>query len=260
MKRVLIQLPDDLPQPFLPFAENATVYDSSCSPEARVYFLDKAEGFYLKKAAKGTLAKEAALGSYFHKKGLAPEVLGYESAENDWLLTRRAKGEDCTDSLYLSDPKRLCDTTATLLRSLHETDFTGCPVPERTRDYLATVQNNYQLGQYDNSLFPHNWRCTSAEEAWRRAAENAKYLQTDTLLHGDYCLPNIILDDWKFSSFIDLGCGGVGDRHIDLFWGVWTLQFNLKTDIYTERFLDAYGRDKANPDVLPVIAAMEVFG
>ncbi len=37
-------------------------------------------------------------------------------------------------------------------------------------------------------------------------------------------------------GFIDLGNGGVGDRHIDLFWGAWTLFYNLKTDRHTERF------------------------
>lgn len=255
MKRTLTALPPDTPQQFLRFAEGATVFDSSCSEDARVWFLDK--GFYLKKARKGALAKEAAMYSFFHSKGLAPEVLAFESLESDWMLTAKANGEDCTDSLYLSDPKRLCETTATLLRQLHETDFTGCPVADRTKDYLATVEENYHLGRYDTSLFPNR---ISAEEAWKIAEENGKYLQTDTLLHGDYCLPNIMLDNWDFSSFIDLGCGGVGDRHIDLFWGVWTLEFNLKTDKYADRFLDAYGRDKVNPDIFPVIAACEVFG
>jgi len=49
-------------------------------------------------------------------------------------------------------------------------------------------------------------------------------LESNTFLHGDYCLPNIILDDWRFSEYIDLDNGGVGDRHIDLFWGAWTRQ------------------------------------
>ena len=59
---------------------------------------------------------------------------------------------------------------------------------------------------------------------------------------------------------IDVGCGGVGDRHIDLFWGVWTLAYNLKTDRYGERFLDAYGRDGVDVSLLHVIAAAEAFG
>jgi len=260
MERRLTQLPEDIPEPFRVFVENAVIYDSSCSPEARVYFLDKAEGFYLKKAAKYALKKDAAMCSYFHSKGLAPEVLAYESSENDWLLTARAKGEDCTHSMYLSDPKRLCETTGALLRQLHETDFTSCPVADRTKDYLATVEENYRLGQFDTGLFPDNWGYATAEEALRIVRENGKYLKTDTLLHGDYCLPNIMLDNWRFSGFIDVGNGGVGDRHIDIFWGVWTLFFNLKTNAWYDRFLDAYGRDAVEPEMLRLIAAMESFG
>jgi kanamycin kinase len=85
-------------------------------------------------------------------------------------------------------------------------------------------------------------------------------LKTDTLLHGDYCLPNIILNDWEFSGFIDLDHGGVGDRHVDIFWATWTLAWNLKTHNYRERFFDAYGRDKVDEDMLRVVAAVEVFG
>jgi kanamycin kinase len=51
----------------------------------------------------------------------------------------------------------------------------------------------------------------------------------------------------------------VGDRHIDLFWGAQTFLFNLKTDRYRERFFDAYGRDKIDPERLRLVGACEVF-
>ena len=109
------------------------------------------------------------------------------------------------------------------------------------------------------ALFPDNWGYDTPEAAFRVVEENARYLKTDTLLHGDYCLPNILLDNWKFSGFIDLDTGGVGDRHVDLFWGIWTLNYNLKTNAYGDRFLDAYGRDKIEPELLRAVAALEVF-
>lgn len=261
MKRTPISVDfSAFPTQFHPYLQGAALFDSSCSPTARVYFLDKGPGYFLKTAPKGTLAKEAALTAYFHSKGLAAEVSAYESFEADWMLTRRVPGEDCLDNLYLADPKRLCDTTAQLLRQLHETDFTDCPVPNRTADYLATARHNYENQVYNTSLFPDNWGYASAEEAWAEVEQNGKYLRSDTLLHGDYCLPNIMLQDWQLRAFIDLGNGGVGDRHIDLFWGMWSLQFNLKTDAYRNRFLDAYGREHICNDTFRTIAAAEVFG
>ena len=101
---------------------------------------------------------------------------------------------------------------------------------------------------------------TCAEEAWGVLSESKHLLKADTLIHGDYCLPNVLLDGWKFSGFIDLGNSGVADRHIDLFWGAWTLGFNLHTDMYRGRFFDAYGRDRVDEDLIRVVAAAEVFG
>ena len=261
MQRTPIVLdPAEIPASLRPFLQDARVFDSSCSPAARVYFLDKGPGFYLKTAPNGTLRREAELTAFFNKKGLSAEVVAYESLEKDWMLTRRMVGEDCIHRMYLDDPVRLCDTTALLLRQLHETDLTGCPVPDRTAEYLAAARRNYEKKAYDSSLFPDNWGYATPEEAWAELERNSKYLKNDTLLHGDYCLPNILLDNWRFSGFIDLGNGGVGDRHVDLFWGAWTLNFNLKTDAYRDRFFDAYGRDRIDLDLIDLVGVAECFG
>ena len=261
MKRTPISVDlSAIPTQFHPYLQDAALFDSSCSPAARVYFLDKGPGYYLKTAPKGTLVLEFAMSRFFHQKGLGAEVLDYACLEADWLLTRRLPGEDCLHRKYLDDPVRLCDTTAQLLRSLHETDPAFCPIPNRTGEYLATARRNYEKNLYDTELFPDNWGYATPEEAWAEIEKNGRYLRTDTLLHGDYCLPNIILDDWKFSGFIDLAAGGIGDKHVDLFWGMWSLQFNLKTDRYRDRFLDAYGRDSICEDTFRTIAAIEVFG
>lgn len=259
MKRtpVILKL-EDFPSMFHALLEGADLFDSSCSPEARVWLIDKEEGFFLKAAPLGALEQEAAVTEFYHDKGLGPEVLGYVRDERDWLLTRRVPGEDCLDEVYLSDPKRLCDTTAALLRQLHDTDPVGCPV-DRTGSYIARAEESYRLKRWDDTLFPDNWGYASPQEAWSVVQATAPYLRRDVLLHGDYCLPNILLQNWRFSGFIDLGSGGLGDRHIDLFWGIWSLGFNLKTERFRDRFLDAYGRDRVEPELLEAIGAFEVF-
>ena len=260
MKRTLLH-PDlsQFPQIFHPLLENAPVYDSSCSQEARVWYLEAGEGLYLKTAPSGKLRTEAEMTRFFHRKGLGPEVLEYCSGETDWLLTRAVPGEDCTHRQYLSDPRRLCDTTAHLLRQLHETDISGCPVMDRCGDHWNAARRGYQKKQWEPELFAGIWAFSSMEEAWALAEANRNSLKNEVLLHGDYCLPNVMLDNWQFSGFIDLGSGGVGDRHFDLLWGSWTLKFNLGTDAYCGRFLDAYGRDAVEPELLRTAAALEMF-
>jgi len=197
---------------------------------------------------------------YFHGKGLSANVLEYISDERDWLLTEKICGDDCTASKYLEQPERLCDTLAERLALHHSMDCADCPIPDHTKQYLETAGRNYREDKFDKSSFPDSWGYASAEEAWKVVETYGYLLQIKTLLHGDYCLPNILLDDWKFSGFIDLGNGGVGDRHVDIFWAVWSLSYNLKTEKYRQRFFDVYGRNKIDEDMLRVVAAVKVFG
>ena len=260
-RRKIEKIPFELPSELENLVTGATVYDSSCSPEARVYFIDKDEGYYLKRGAHCSLESEAMMTDYFHKKGLGAEVLFYRMyADCDWLMTSRVAGEDCTHPDYLSDPKRLTDTIAERLRALHELDFSDCLPPTHTEIYVRRAEENYRTGNYDKSAFPDSFGYTSAKEAYDVFKDGKDALVPEVLLHGDYCLPNIMLDSWRFSGFIDLGNSGVGDRHVDLFWGAWTLGFNLGTDKYRDRFFDAYGRDKVIEEKLRIVAAAEVFG
>jgi len=245
----------EIPACFHPLFDGAAVYDSSCSPEARVLYIEKSGGLFLKSAPQGSLATEAEMNRFFFSRGMGPEVLAYHTEGRDWLLTARLAGEDATH--FDGTPAQLADTLATLLRSLHESDTEGCPVKNRTAAYLATVEEGYRIGRFDPSYAPVPM---TAEEAYRTVEEGKSALKTDCLLHGDYCLPNIIFENGVFRGFIDLGNGGVGDRHIDIFWGAWTLNFNLKTDRYRDRFLDAYGRDAIDTNILHLIGAAETFG
>jgi len=261
MKRMRIQTDfAAIPAAFHALLKDAPVYDSSCSREARVLMIDKDEGYFLKSAPKGTLETEARMTAYFHHKGLSAEVLAYESGERDWMLTTRVPGEDCTHGAYLEQPERLCSVLGERLRMLHELNAADCPVQNRMDIYRETARRNYHTRQYDASQFPDSFGYASAKKAWEVIQNEGHLLRADALIHGDYCLPNVMMKDWRFSGFIDVGNGGLADRHIDLFWGIWTLWFNLKTDRYTPRFLDAYGRDLVESDKLHIVAAHEVFG
>ena len=249
---------DDFPEMFRELAASSRIYDSSCSPVARVWFLDREQGLYLKAAPKGSLRREAEMTAFFHGKGLAAEVLQYQSLDRDWLLTRAVPGEDCTFRRYLEDPRRLSALLGEQLRQLHEVSTAGCPVLDHTALYLAAVAEGQRTGRFDAGYYRKEGLTEGAAREIVR--EYAPALRNEVLLHGDYCLPNVMLDDWKLSGFIDLDHGGIGDRHIDLFWGAWSLGFNLGTDRWRDRFLDAYGRDKIDGGLLESVGAFETFG
>ncbi len=62
-----------------------------------------------------------------------------------------------------------------------------------------------------------------------------------TVIHGDFCLPNIILHRSRVSGFVDLGQVTVGDPWEDYAWCLWSLEYNLKTDAYNQLLLDKIG-------------------
>ncbi len=260
MKRIPVKIsPEDFPSELTPLLDGAKIFDTSSSPEAKVYFIDRDGGYFLKVAKRGALEREVLMTEYFHKIRLGVRILSYISSENDYMLSERAEGEDLTHSEYLSDPKRLAVTMAELLQNLHASDISDCPA-FRTPEYLNTVDENYKKGLFDLSLFGEQCSFRSADSAYRFVMENKSQLRSDVLIHGDFCLPNIILKNWRFGKFIDVGNGGIADRHIDLFWGAWTLKYNLGTDDFRELFFDAYGRELINPTALRVVEAAEIFG
>ena len=271
--------PEEYPDKLHPLLSGAALYDSSCSEQARVVFIDKDCGYFLKSAPIGALKREADMTRYFHGKGLSAEVLEYfshEQNERDWLLTAKISGDDGIAPKYLEQPKRLCDIWAEQLVILHGLDYSDCPVQNHRLWMIEKAEQNKRTDNYDKSNFPggmgeqqnpkdfatspDSFGYKSAEEAWAVVENHGHLLKADTLLHGDYCLPNIILDNWQFRGFVDVGNGGVGDRHVDIFWGTWTLFWNLHTHDYRQRFIDAYGRDKVDEDMLRIVAAIEAFG
>ena len=122
------------------------------------------------------------------------------------------------------------------------------------------MEKNYKSGVYDPSFTELGLKFSDRDKAYKYVTERKELFSSKVLLHGDYCLPNVLLDKFKFSGFIDVGNGGVGDRHVDLFWGAWTLNYNLKTDKYRDRFFDAYGRELVDEKIIELVGVAECFG
>lgn len=222
MKKTKIDISlNDFPKELHKLMEGATVYDSSSHPQNKVYYSDS--GYYIKVSDTGTLVKEAQLSELFAVKGMGPKVVMYLSAEKDYLVTEALKGEDALH--YLDNPEKLCKELADAMKLLHGWQLDGVPVSS-CMDFYDELDREVSFEQ-------------------------------DTFIHGDFCLPNVMLVDGKFSAFIDVGLSGVGDRHIDIYWVLWSLWYNLKTDKYTDIFLDYYGRDKVDMERLKVVAEVE---
>lgn len=255
-----------LPTPLDEWIGDAPLYEHSGLSGAQTLFVDRDAGAYLKIAPHGTLARAALLQKYWAGRGLSAAVLMYLSEDRDYLVTAPVPGRDGTAAEHLARPERLCEVFGQSLRQLHGMDFSDCPV-DQLGELLARVPGapaspstgaTFEQWLLDD-LRPFIGEA-SAESAAAEIRAGEGILRRDALVHGDYCLPNILLDGWKRTGFIDVAEGGVGDRNWDIAWGLWTIHHNLKKTEYGEQFLDAYGRDAVDKDRLRIcalLAAME---
>ncbi|WP_079912340.1 aminoglycoside 3'-phosphotransferase [Paenibacillus sp. 32352] len=222
---------ETVPASVRPLLDKAVIYDSSCSEEARTLLVEGTDRAFLKISKRGRLKREFEMTQYLHRcHGLAPNVMAYDFDEDhDYLVTQAVAGEDGTAEAHIANPMKLASVFGEYLRMLHSLSAEGCPYLHRTMEMLEETGSR---------LSP------VIVQQIQSAAED------HVLIHGDYCLPNIIMDNFALKGFIDLGYGGVGDRHYDLYWGMWTLAYNLKTDRYMDAFLDAYGRQDVDEERL----------
>ena len=71
--------------------------------------------------------------------------------------------------------------------------------------------------------------------------EDKKYIIDEgynTLIHGDFCLPNILVTNENNIGYIDLGDAGIGDPWRDYAWCIWSLEYNLTSKDYTPYLLE----------------------
>jgi len=250
-----LSLPDEL----IKWINNAPIYESSGQSGAKTVYIDRDSGLYLKIAARGSLLIASQMQTYFSKHKMASHVLKYLSADRDYMITAPLKGEDGTSEKYLAEPDKLSEIFGQSLRLLHEVDITDCPNQDRMAEFIRMADTTHFLQTHldDISNFIGKAR---ADASLTEITASSRLLKNDVLLHGDYCLPNIMLNNWAFEGFVDVADGGVGDRHYDLAWGLWTLNRNLKTPKYGQMFLDAYGWDCIDKDRLRIcglLAAMK---
>lgn len=244
------------PEEIRRMVQGSALYDSSCGDTARVYYAEN--GLYVKTTAAGCLAHEAKMGRIFWERGLGPEVILYLSGRQDYMVTREVPGQDLTH--FLEEPLLLCREMGEKLRQLHAFTGQGLPAAPTYALYDQALARGVNPKNFQKYVLLDSFAIASPETAFALARQGRDALSRDTLIHGDACLPNFMMEKGRITSFIDFAASGAGDRHIDLFWAVWSLAFNLKTEKYTAAFLDAYGRDGVEMEKVRMVAAMEALG
>ena len=161
-----------------------------------------------------------AMLRWLEGKVTAPRIL--ETTLRDgfrWTLMTRLPGEMACAAAWRIDPNRLVQELAKAMRSLWDIDVSDCPVEQSPDAKLMRARKIVEAGQVDMTLVDPD---TFGEGGFSSPAELLCWLEENkppfspVLTHGDFCLPNVFLDNWQLTGFLDLGRSGAGDRYTDI--------------------------------------------
>ena len=237
------------------------VIEIGCS-SSHVYRLSNADQtFYLKTqsaTAEPSFAHEAAILEWLRERLPVPEVLEFFSGtEHEYLVLSEVPGDNCVDAMALLDHGQIARLLAAGLRMIHGVDIADCPFDERIAAKLKNARYNVEHRLVDESDFdPEPLGTMTAQEVLDQL-ERKRPAEPDLVFnHGDYCLPNILLQNSEISGFIDLSRAGVADRYNDLAIASRSVRYNLGPE-FEDLFFEYYELDQVDEDKIAYYRMMD---
>lgn len=163
-----------------------------------------------------------------------PRVLAYDKErERNYLLMSKVRGEMSCSETYLQNVELLVETLAEGLKLLWNVDITDCP-------YTCSLEHKLQLAKDEVDNNRVDMENVEPETFGTDGFESPKALwdwlnchrpeEEPVLSHGDFCLPNVFLQEGRVSGFIDLGKCGVADKWQDIALCYRSLKHNVNGD------------------------------
>lgn len=195
-----------------------------------------------------SVRKQVEVMKWLEGKLPIPKVLEYEEENGkSYLLMSKIDGEMSCDDYYLERPERLVRALADGLKMLWEVDVRDCPqvrdLDVALREARFQVENNLvDVDNVEPDTFGENgFESPKHLLEW---LENNRPSYEPVFSHGDYCLPNVFLQDGWVKGFIDLGRSGVCDKWNDIALCYRSLKHNFD-GVYGGKRYEGF-----NPDML----------
>ena len=164
----------------------------------------------------------AALRMMTWLSGRVPVPRVIASAREDGLcytLMTRVTGEMACAPQFMRAPETLTGILADALCMLWRVSVTDCPVRCTLDEKLRRARARVEAGLVDiedvepETFGPGGFASPAALLTW---LETHRPPEDVVLSHGDFCLPNVFIENWRVSGLIDLGRAGTADRWQDI--------------------------------------------
>jgi aminoglycoside 3'-phosphotransferase-2 len=223
---------------------------------------------YLKVApldAKMHLDREDERLRWMHgRELLVPAVREYGCIDGyEYLLLEEIRGANAADSQWRGQSLEVATALGTGLARLHRTNIVDCPFDERIARQIEDARVRVAAGRVREDELDESRIGRRADELLVDLLATVPADEDLVLVHGDFCLPNVILERVpsgaiEVMGLVDCGRAGMADRYQDIALAIRSIDGNIGGESVAP-FLRAYGLDVVRQDKVEFFILLDEF-
>lgn len=178
-----------------------------------------------------------------------PKILAFDKKDGkNYLLMSKLTGEMACSKKHISSPKETVLALADGLMLLWNVDTSALSLPDGDKNDLDAARKRIDEG----GISAHIDGIGNEEKIYEYLVSN-KPSGDMVFSHGDYCLPNVFIENGKVSGFLDLGSAGLSSKWRDIECCLWSMHYNFcelsmmpeeEMREYEKLFFDRLGMEK----------------
>ncbi|MCY4529078.1 MAG: aminoglycoside 3'-phosphotransferase [Chloroflexi bacterium] len=252
-----------LPRPLRPLVEGRrwtliTIGESA----ADIFRLDgtRQSPLYLKVSPlrpRRDLLREKERLEWLHGRLPVPEVFAYETdGREEYMVLSALPGRDAASLCGVRSDDELVMLLAQGLRLIHSVPIEQCPFDMSLDQTINQAKRNGRRGLVEDTNFDCEHRRYSAAEVLEELLSTRPADEDLVFTHGDYCLPNVLIDGEEVTGFVDWGSAGIADRYKDIALVVESLQRNTGRDLQAT-FCKEYGLTRPSAEKIKYYSLLD---
>jgi aminoglycoside phosphotransferase len=208
------------------------------------------------------LSREKDVLKWLSGKLAVPNVIYYKERDDyQYLLLSEIKGEGSHHNSFQSEITKVVNLFARGMNRIHKVRIDDCPFDRRLKVVVKEAEKRVKLGLVEEDEFLDEYIGMSAGQLFDMLISRSSSIsdkENIVFTHGDYCLPNVIIDGERISGFIDWGRAGIADPYQDIALAIRSLKFNWG-ESYVDDMLRSYGIEKPDWDKLEFYIMLDEF-
>lgn len=196
---------------------------------------------------------------WIERKLPVPKVLHYSSNDKfEFLLMSEIVGADGTDPVHRGNMESLIRKLAQALKQVHTVEVEDCPFDYTLNRRIKVVVERNNAGLIDKQKVEKKFNGHRFEDLYQTLVTNRYHSEDLVFTHGDFCVPNVVMNSTGVSGFIDVADAGIADRYRDLASMHYSIIRNFGEE-WLDLFYKEYGKPAIDLEKIKYYDVLEAF-